>query len=113
MRPIVRDRVLEKCGYKCVGCSSTDNLQVDHIIPLSRGGKHNESNFQILCKTCNLKKGKSVDYAKFFKIGVHPEYFEISREWLQLFPHITPAENKAIMIEMWERNDELFSNMSE
>ena len=30
---------------------------VDHIMPLSRGGFHENSNLQLLCPTCNLSKG--------------------------------------------------------
>lgn len=44
----------------CNGCKS--NLSVtryhmDHIIPVSRGGKNIDSNIQLLCVKCNLSKG--------------------------------------------------------
>lgn len=29
---------------------------VDHIVPLSQGGKDDETNYQSLCRTCNNKK---------------------------------------------------------
>ena len=44
---------------ECAHCGSTDNLQVDHIIPVARGGKTEKSNLQVLCKLCNCSKGKS------------------------------------------------------
>jgi 5-methylcytosine-specific restriction endonuclease McrA len=44
-------------GRKCVKCSSTDRVAVDHIIPLSKGGLHHFSNFQVLCISCNSSKG--------------------------------------------------------
>ena len=40
----------------CVGCGTTDNLTVDHIIPLSRGGRHTIGNLQSLCGSCNSSK---------------------------------------------------------
>lgn len=40
----------------CVFCQSTINIQADHIIPLSRGGRHSEGNLQPLCQSCNLEK---------------------------------------------------------
>lgn len=40
----------------CVICQSRDNLEVDHVIPFSKGGKLEPGNAIILCKTCNLKK---------------------------------------------------------
>ena len=45
---------------KCIFCKTTKNLTIDHIIPLSRGGTNALKNIQILCKTCNEKKGDKV-----------------------------------------------------
>lgn len=30
---------------------------IDHVIPLSKGGKNNLSNIEIVCTECNVKKG--------------------------------------------------------
>lgn len=68
MRPIVRKRILEKYGYKCVNCGSTENLHIDHIIPLSIGGREDEDNMQILCRTCNLKKHNKALYKGLIKL---------------------------------------------
>lgn len=55
-----RFRVIQRDGFRCVSCgkSSEDGakLQVDHIIPVSRGGKNRMSNYQTLCQDCNLGK---------------------------------------------------------
>lgn len=32
-------------------------LTIDHIIPISRGGKHGLYNLQVCCNKCNIKKG--------------------------------------------------------
>lgn len=34
---------------------------IDHVIPLSRGGNNEESNLQLLCAACNLKKADKSD----------------------------------------------------
>ena len=33
------------------------NLEVDHIVPASKGGSEDDSNKQLLCGACNRKKG--------------------------------------------------------
>lgn len=49
--------------YHCARCGKTGKtrrgFQVDHIVPLNRGGKTVASNLQILCRKCNGIKGDS------------------------------------------------------
>lgn len=52
----IRDKVFKKYKHACCHCDSAENLEIDHIKPISKGGKNNYENLQILCKTCNLKK---------------------------------------------------------
>jgi hypothetical protein len=42
---------------RCRNCGSTQNLQFDHIIPRSFGGAGTAANVELLCTTCNLRKG--------------------------------------------------------
>lgn len=49
--------LIERDGYQCKNCDSQENLSIDHIIPLSRGGSDELSNLRILCKSCNSSKG--------------------------------------------------------
>ncbi len=53
----VREYLLEKWNRTCVYCKKTDiPLEVEHIIPKSRGGSDRVSNLTIACRKCNLKK---------------------------------------------------------
>lgn len=52
----LRNRILERDHHKCLRCASAQNLEVDHIIPISKGGTGQESNLQTLCRSCNRKK---------------------------------------------------------
>lgn len=57
---ISRDEWIEVChkyGNKCAHCKRALPLTMDHIKPLSRGGKHSIDNIQPLCKPCNSSKG--------------------------------------------------------
>jgi hypothetical protein len=56
----VRLFVWQRDEGKCVRCSSNLNLEFDHIIPVAEGGSSTARNVQLLCETCNRKKGKSV-----------------------------------------------------
>jgi 5-methylcytosine-specific restriction endonuclease McrA len=41
----------------CPACFSTDNLQIEHTVPVSRGGTNELSNLTTLCAKCNMDKG--------------------------------------------------------
>lgn len=51
---------IEDGRHVCAYCGSTDELQVDHIVPLKHGGTNDRSNLQVLCRSCNNAKGAKV-----------------------------------------------------
>lgn len=51
----------EWTGVICCWCPATDNLVLDHIIPVVAGGKAIKANAQTLCQPCNLWKMWNVD----------------------------------------------------
>lgn len=56
----IRDKVFKRDGYRCVRCGASNKekrLEVDHIIPISRGGTNDIDNLQTLCWECNKDKG--------------------------------------------------------
>ena len=54
----VKEYLLEKWGRECVYCKKKDvPLQVEHIVPRSKGGSNRPSNLTVSCEPCNLKKG--------------------------------------------------------
>lgn len=57
--PEVRQYVFERDGYHCKSCGKGDRaakLNIDHIIPIARGGTNDISNLQTLCGSCNSQK---------------------------------------------------------
>lgn len=55
MSQSIKDQVL--CVGECVACGATRRLEVDHVVPYSRGGPHGIENLQVLCRPCNRAKG--------------------------------------------------------
>lgn len=43
---------------RCAACGSTEDLCIDHIIPICRGGSCEVENLQALCFSCNARKGR-------------------------------------------------------
>ena len=54
----VREYLLEKWERRCAYCGAENlPLEVDHIVPRSRGGSDRVSNLTLACHTCNRRKG--------------------------------------------------------
>ena len=49
--------LIERDGLTCAECGTVENLTVDHILPLSKGGTDDLDNLRLLCRSCNSKKG--------------------------------------------------------
>jgi 5-methylcytosine-specific restriction endonuclease McrA len=59
LKRIVEEVQVEKWGRKYAYCSKTGlPLQIEHIIPESRGGNDRVSNLTLACEDCNQRKGK-------------------------------------------------------
>lgn len=64
LTPKIRYQVLKKYNYTCQYCGRTASdgvkLHVDHIIPVSRGGKTEMDNLTVACEECNIGKGSDI-----------------------------------------------------
>lgn len=61
MTQSLRYTVLKRDQHRCSACGATPqahgvSLHVDHIVPVSKGGKTEIANLQTLCAACNLGK---------------------------------------------------------
>lgn len=54
-----RRKVIESQGVVCAycHCDCSDDPTVDHVVPVSRGGKSRMENLVVACRSCNSKKG--------------------------------------------------------
>ena len=76
-----KQKILEKTDCKCGHCGKvldTDTMTVEHIFPVSKGGKDDEFNLVALCQRCNFNKGNWVykvsEYYKYILDKYMPEY---------------------------------------
>ncbi|MDQ7982174.1 HNH endonuclease [Paraburkholderia sp. SARCC-3016] len=52
-----RLRIRERDGYRCRCCNRAVRVgQIDHIVPLDKGGSNDDSNMQLLCDDCHVDK---------------------------------------------------------
>ncbi len=59
----LRFLIYSRDGYRCRKCGISDRyaqLEIDHIIPISKGGKTTYDNLQTLCHKCNVEKSNSL-----------------------------------------------------
>lgn len=59
----IRLFIFKRDGWLCLKCGTPENLTIDHINPISKGGENVISNLQTLCKSCNsIKRATYKDY---------------------------------------------------
>lgn len=65
MTDSLRYDVLKRDGFRCQICGATAKdgykLHVDHIVPVSKGGKTELSNLRTLCERCNMGKSDKLE----------------------------------------------------
>ncbi|KAJ0252494.1 hypothetical protein HA466_0116860 [Hirschfeldia incana] len=87
-----RKNILLRDDYTCQYCSSRENLTIDHVIPISRGGEWTWQNLVAACSRCNSKKGhRTVEEAhmKLHRSPKEPKDYDIVA---------IPLTNAAIMM---------------
>lgn len=58
--PGLRIKILVRDGFRCTYCGATPesaSLQVDHVIPVCKGGTNDPGNLVAACRECNIGKG--------------------------------------------------------
>jgi len=70
-----RRNIYEHYGYQCCYCGGkfrTNDLNLEHILPKSRGGQSTWNNIVTSCIPCNLKKGDQLPKEAGMKLIIEP-----------------------------------------
>ena len=66
--PSVKERLYKEQKGKCNACGEDFkiwNLEIDHVIPVAKGGGDYYENYQLLCSSCNrIKGGRPMEYLR-------------------------------------------------
>lgn len=58
--------VASRAGHRCEYCRAPELVfnfpfEVEHIMPLAKGGTSQDDNLALACRSCNLRKGTFID----------------------------------------------------
>ncbi|MDR4483858.1 MAG: HNH endonuclease signature motif containing protein [Nitrospirales bacterium] len=85
----------------CLCCLSSTSLVLDHIIPVSSGGKATVDNLQLLCNGCN--KSKYMKILNFLKPGDNERQFAADRRRLRQNAALNENENESVNVNVKEK----------
>jgi 5-methylcytosine-specific restriction endonuclease McrA len=67
---VTKNEILKLYNANCFYCGSSEEIQIDHVMPISRGGKHSIGNLVAACGPCNRQKhSKTVMEWRKWKTG--------------------------------------------
>jgi HNH endonuclease len=86
----VRQRVREAAGDRCGYCLSHQRyllgpLEIEHLVPLVRGGTDDEDNLWLACARCNRFKGGQIEARDPVTGEVSPLYNPRTQRWRDHF----------------------------
>lgn len=82
-----RKNIHVRDNYTCQYCGSTSNLTLDHVMPVSRGGKSTWENVVTACYPCNSRKGSRTPDEANMKLAMPPKKPSILMQidWNEIF----------------------------
>ena len=52
----LRERILERDGWRCTRCGKSGMLECDHVVPVVAGGTDAPENLRALCRGCHIAR---------------------------------------------------------
>lgn len=95
--PLSKEAILRRDGFKCIYCSGTKKLTMDHLIPRSKGGENTWTNLVTCCHDCNVLKGDKSLESFLSKNGLTMSHMPYKPNYVQFL-----SKNKVIK-EEWKQ----------
>lgn len=112
-------KILNAYNHCCAYCGVRKEMTIDHVVPLSRGGRHCVANLVPACLRCNLSKGSQtiiewrmfpmkkapVDNSKLppwtvcERMGIRPARKRYKRHQTPIFTQVMEERYNAILID--------------
>ena len=90
----IERRVRKDAQNRCGDCLSPQRLEIEHIIPIAKGGSNDESNLWLACPICNRYKSDKItnidsetgEIVKLFnpRTQIWSEHFFWTKDGLQI-----------------------------
>jgi 5-methylcytosine-specific restriction endonuclease McrA len=67
-----RSEILARDGYKCYLCQkpiTLKQLEIDHLVPVSKNGSNSPKNLAASCSPCNKSRGNRIEEAQIKKLA--------------------------------------------
>jgi 5-methylcytosine-specific restriction endonuclease McrA len=90
----LRERIFARDGYRCVYCArrlAAEQLTLDHVQPLVRGGDGSVGNLVTACADCNTQKGSAPAWHYLAELPAERENF------LRLATAVWPRLRRAVV----------------
>jgi len=90
LSPTLRQRVAESFDHRCAYCHTAQRiigplLEIDHILPQSKGGSSDEENLALACPVCNSFKSDEIEGVDPESGQVWPLYNPRTQHWSEHF----------------------------
>jgi 5-methylcytosine-specific restriction endonuclease McrA len=103
--PFTRRNIYQHYGHRCCYCGRhlpASDLNLDHVVPISRGGTTDWSNIVTACIPCNLKKGSRLPQEAGMRLVIplsRPKFrrgvtllvhfpIQLRRSWQRFIDHV-------------------------
>lgn len=96
--------LIKRDGPACLKCGAVEDLSVDHVVPVSKGGAHDIDNFQLLCKPCNSSKGdKIIDFRPSTPRLSATEHIKVQMFDSEVSFWKSQSEHHKFMADIWKK----------